>query len=285
MPATVTIRRIYNNNVVLGLDATGVEVVLLGKGIGFQRKPGEEVGTTGSQRFWAEGRYKAAMVADLFSDATADEIEVAQAIVELAHEELNTKASEALLIHVLDHLLYAVRRARQGTMIDFPLRWEVGQLYPDEAGIGRRAVLLVNERLGVSLQEDEWVAFALHFINQQWVGGDVSKTLAMTEAIGQVVTLLAERWNTPIDRHSRSAARFVTHLRYLFARVGEDRQVTTSGIDVMAAVLEADPGAAEVALEIGQLIASHAARDLTPEEIAYLALHTSRLYAEVKPHG
>lgn len=284
MSEVVTIRRVYNNNVVLCVEEDGTEVVLLGKGIGFQRRPGDQMDPADSQRFVAEGHYKATWVADLVSDVTMEETRTARAIVELAHEALNTRISEALLLPVLDHLAYALRRAREGTVIDFPLRWEVGQLYPEEADVGRQAVELVRARLGVALQEDEWVAFALHFINQLWAGGDMSKTLGMTESISRIFTLLSERWQTPIDRDSRSAARFVTHLRYLFSRVGEDRQVTQSGIDIMAAVREADPGAAEVAEEVGRLIASRAARDLTAEEVAYLALHTSRLYTEVTSH-
>ncbi|MBC7595204.1 MAG: PRD domain-containing protein [Kineosporiaceae bacterium] len=277
-----SIKRIYNNNVVLAIEEDTTEVVLLGKGIGFQRRPGESVDTNlADQRFVAEGPYRAPQLAGLLSDAPSDHIAVAQTITELGHATLGLEPRQSLMIPVLDHLTFAVRRAQEGTHIDFPLRWEVAQLYPAEASLGRQVVTLVNETLGVRLQDDEWVAFALHFVNQQWTKGDFSKTVAMTETIGRVFLRLAERWGRPIDENASSAARFVTHLRYVFARAASDKQLQTSRLDVLSAVQQAYPEAAEAALDIAELIGKAIKRVITNDEISYLALHTSRLYVEM----
>lgn len=280
MPATI--KRVYNNNVVLATEEDTTEVVLLGKGIGFQRRPGESIDTSlADQRFVAEGLYRAPQLAGLLSDAPSDHIVLARTITELGHATLGLEPRQSLMIPVLDHLTFAVRRAQEGTHIDFPLRWEVAQLYPAEAALGRQVVVLVNETLKVQLQDDEWVAFALHFVNQQWTKGDFSKTVAMTETISRVFLRLAERWGRPIDENASSAARFVTHLRYVFARAASDRQLQTSRVDVLSAVKLAYPEAAEAAVDIGDLIGQAIKRVITNDEISYLALHTSRLYAEM----
>ena len=276
------IKRVYNNNVVLAIEADSTEVVLLGKGIGFQRRPGETVDTSlADQRFVAEGLYRAPQLAGLLSDAPSDHIALAQTITELGHATLGLEPRQSLMIPVLDHLIFAVHRAREGTHIDFPLRWEVAQLYPAEAALGRQVVTLVNDRLGVRLQDDEWIAFALHFVNQQWTKGDFSKTVAMTETISRVFLRLAERWGRPIDENASSAARFVTHLRYVFARAASDKQLNTSRLDVLSAVQQAYPEAAEAAWDIAALIGQAINRVITKDEISYLALHTTRLYAEL----
>lgn len=278
-----SVKRVYNNNVVLAIETDATEVVLLGKGIGFQRRPGEIVDTSvADQRFVAEGPYRAPQLAGLLSDAPADQITLAQTITELGHATLGLEPRQSLMIPVLDHLTFAVRRAQEGTHIDFPLRWEVAQLYPVEAALGRQVVTLVNEGLGIQLQEDEWVAFALHFVNQQWTKGDFSKTVAMTETISRVFLRLAERWGTPIDENASSAARFVTHLRYVFARAASDKQLSTSRLDVLTVVRQAYPEAAEAALDIAELIGKAINRVISNDEISYLALHTTRLYAEMK---
>ncbi len=281
MSTTVTIKRVYNNNVVLGHEPDGTEVVLLGVGLGFQRKPGDRVDPTGSQRFVAGKPYKASQVADLLSDATLDEARVAQRIVGLAEQALELKVSQGLLLAVLDHLAFAVRRAAQGVTVDFPLRWEVAQIFPAEAAVGRRAMALVRNELRVELQDDEWVAFALHFINHRWSGGDLSTTISMTETITRTFQVLEHEWGRPIDQNSMSSARFVTHMRYLFVRALEDRQLARGTVDVMAAVRAKYPEAADAAVTIARLIQDAVKRELTPEEVSYLALHTSRLYAEV----
>ncbi|MEC5183924.1 beta-glucoside operon transcriptional antiterminator [Cryobacterium sp. MP_3.1] len=277
-----SIKRVYNNNVLLAVEADSTEVVLLGKGIGFQRRPGETVDITlADQRFVAEGLYRAPQLAGLLSDAPSDHIALAQTITELGHAALGLEPRQSLMIPVLDHLTFAVHRAREGTLIDFPLRWEVAQLYPAEAALGRQVLILVNERLGVRLQDDEWVAFALHFVNQQWTKGDFSKTVAMTETISRVFLRLAQRWGRPIDENASSATRFVTHLRYVFARAASDKQLKTSRLDVLSAVQQAYPEAAEAAVDIAELIGTAINRVITTDEISYLALHTTRLYAEL----
>lgn len=277
----VTVRYVYNNNVVLAIEPGGMEVVLLGKGLGFRRRPGDRVDPTGAQRFVPDRRYRATRVAELLSGATVEQAELARQIVTLAHTELGLAVSQSLVLPVLDHLAYAVRRARSGVTIDFPLRWEVGQLYPAEAAVGRRVVAMINRSLGVELQPDEWVAFALHFINQQWAGGDLGRTVTMTETIMKSFELLHELWSTPIDQDAMSAARFVTHIRYLFARVEQGRQLPSARIDVMASVRGTWPEAAVAAEQLSRLIGDALGHALTPEETAYLALHTSRLYADL----
>ncbi|TFB54264.1 PRD domain-containing protein [Cryobacterium sp. TMT2-17-1] len=283
-PSTqASIKRVYNNNVVLAIESDTMEVVLLGKGIGFQRRPGETIDTSlANQRFVADGAYRAAQVAGLLSEAPLDQIALAQTITELGHATLGLEPRQSLMIPVLDHLTFAVRRAIEGIRIDFPLRWEVAQLYPSEAALGRQVVTLVSERLGVRLQDDEWVAFALHFVNQQWTKGDFSRTVVMTETIGRVFLRLAERWGQPIDENASSAARFVTHLRYVFARAAADEQLHSSHQDLLAAVRQLYPEAVEAAIDIAQLIGDAIHRVVSIDEISYLALHTGRLYAEMK---
>lgn len=89
------------------------------------------------------------------------------------------------------------------------------------------------------------------------------------------------RWQKNIDENTHSAARFVTHLRYLFARSAEVTGAAALRVDVLASVRVAYPEAADAAVEVAALIGSALRRELGTDEISYLALHTSRLYAEM----
>ncbi|SEF02857.1 transcriptional antiterminator, BglG family [Arthrobacter alpinus] len=277
-----TIKRVYNNNVLLAELHDGSEMVLVGKGIGFNHKAGQPVDLgVADQRFVPDGSYAASHVAGVLSDAPLEQIELVQEIVAMAQAELKLEPRQSLMVPVLDHLVFAVQRAREGIKVDFPLRWEVSQLYPAEGQLGRRVVDLIAQRLGVQLQDEEWVAFALHFVNQQWGKSDFSKTVSMTETIAKVFTLLSVRWQKNVDENALSAARFVTHLRYLFAPSAEVTSSTTIKVDVLASVRQAYPEAADAALEVAKLIGAALRRELGDDEVSYLALHTSRLYVEM----
>ena len=240
-----SIKRVYNNNVLLAELADGSEMVLVGKGIGFNHRPGESVDLDSvDQRFVPDGSYAASHVAGVLGDAPLE-------------------------------------RAREGIRVDFPLRWEVAQLYPAEGALGRRVVALITQRLGVQLQDEEWVAFALHFVNQQWTKSDFSKTVSMTETIARVFSLLSVRWDKNIDENALSASRFVTHVRYLFARSAEATSSASIQVDVLSSVRQAYPEAAAAALEVAKLIGGALGREVGQDEVAYLALHTSRLYVEM----
>lgn len=280
----VTVTRIYNNNVVLCTAADGSDLVLVGKGLGYAVGVGGELDSSGSgvRRFVPDQQYRATHVAELLSDATLEEADVAHDIVEMAGEALGFPAGQRLLLPVLDHLSFAVSRARAGIVVDFPLQWEVAQVFPREADVGRRAVELVRQRLGVTLQPEEWSAFALHVVTYQWSGGDLQRTLTLAHVIGQAFALLGQQWGRTIDQSSMSAARFVTHLRYLWIRVFGDAQLEDSTIDIMASVSAAYPEAAAAAQRLSVLFADALGARLTAEETAYLALHTSRLYVDSK---
>lgn len=280
---SVTVNKVYNNNVVLGTDPDGKEVVLLGKGLGFGRRPGDVLVDAQGQRFVSDATYRATHLAEMLAGATWEQARVAQRIVDLAHERLGITVNQAILLPVLDHLSFAVRRAAEGMEIEFPLKWEVAQIYPDESAVGRRALAIANHALGVRLQSDEWVAFALHFINQRWARGDVASTLALTDVINAAFAELEQRWAKPIDRSSMGAARFVTHLRYLMVRVAEDRQFTDAPIDIMGALRISHPSAADAAMRLSDVVAGKLGRPLTADEVAYLALHAGRLHDDV--HG
>ncbi|AGJ78413.1 PRD domain-containing protein [Cutibacterium avidum] len=280
-PEQVVVKKVYNNNVLLGVDRSGTEMVVNARSIGFGRHRGEIVDASSAQRYLAEGTYRTAAIASLLSNATRTQVRVAQAIVELAQEELGMSNSQRMMLPVLDHLVAAAYRAEQGVVIDFPLTWEVQQLYPDEASLGHRAVEIVDGTLGIHLQPEEWVAFALHFINRQWDGKGVSRTVTMTQAISEVFTELEELWQVKIDRSSMSASRFVTHLRYLFARAADNKQLSHIDLDIMGLMSDRYPAATSAALTVAKRISTAVGDELTKAEINYIALHTSRLYGEV----
>lgn len=277
-PAGTTVLRSFGSNVVLALENEH-QVVLVGRGIGFGARVGSVVDLTAvEQRFVPDSTHRADAIADLVQDAPIEQVALAREIAELAATQLGVDPRPGFVLAVLDHLLYAVQRAQDGTTIDHPLKYEVAQWYPAEAQFGRSSVALVLKRLAVQLQEEEWVAFALHGVNQQWRKQDIGRTMAMTETIHRIFTELESQWNFAVSQDSRDAARFVTHLRYLFSRVVEDNQEARTQLELLGTVARAYPGVVTAARGAAAYIEAFLKRSLTEPEVAYIALHLGRLY-------
>ena len=123
--------------------------------------------------------------------------------------------SNSFILPLADHLHYAVVRARDGVRVQYPLAPEVTVLYPREVEYGRTVLAMVRERLQVELDPNEAIPLALHLVNAQFATADMSQAFRMTEVFAQVFEIIEASYERKIDPDSMSAARFVTHLRYL----------------------------------------------------------------------
>ncbi|MDR1851292.1 MAG: PRD domain-containing protein [Propionibacteriaceae bacterium] len=83
-----------------------------------------------------------------------------------------------------------------------------------------------------------------------------------------------------VDCESMSAARFVTHLRYLFVRLASDKQIHDGQTTLYAAVQQAHGKEFHCAQRIRYLLETSGAK-ITGDEVLYLTLHVARLAADV----
>lgn len=276
----LVVRRVFNNSVVLAADVEGGERVLLGRGIGFHVHPGDLVDPSQVDKtFVLRGTTNAERLAALLEDMDLAEVETTQEILTAARAELGEHVGEHVFLPLADHISYALRRAREGLPeIDYQLRWEVQHLYPAEVAFSRRALGIIERRLGVSLPEVEAVPLSLHFVNAQ-LGSDIGTTIRMTGVLAEVLHLIRERLDVAVDEESLEVARFVTHLRYLFMRSQRGVELAPAPEGVLEAVREAQPREHACAVTVAELLAERFGWPVTVAETLYLTLHVSRLSA------
>ena len=275
------VKRVISNNAVLATDENLQEVVALGRGLGHGRRPGDTLeGDQVEQVFFAADADE--RLAQFLADVPLDYVRAAGRIAELAHRRLGLRVTQSLLLPIADHLHFAVKRAREGLSFQFPLAWEVRQLYPAELGIGEEAVALANAAFAVELPEDEAVAFAMHLVNAQFVSPGMTPAIEMTQTIAGAFDVIERSFDVEIDHRSMSAARFVTHLRYLYARVASGKQIADPHPTFIDAITNAHPEAAACAAKLRYRFEMNLRTSLTDDEVAYLALHVARLLADLR---
>ncbi|MDX2599960.1 PRD domain-containing protein [Streptomyces caniscabiei] len=277
------VKKIFNNNVVLGTDEHGGETVFLGRGLGFQVKPGDVVDAGRVERRFVAQAMPAERLAALAAEIPLGVIEVMEEVVATARVRLGEKISEHILLPLADHVHVALARARTGAVIEYPLKWEIENLYPAETEMGTAALEIIERRLGVRLDETEALPLALHFVNAQIGSGDIAATMQMTQWLRIALQTIGEDLGVAIDQRSLDAARFLTHLRYLFLRARDGKQAADVGDRIGEAVRSTRPleyaCAERLARRMEELFDWRVGR----EEILYLALHVSRLTAQRDP--
>lgn len=271
------VHRVHNNNVIHAVDDAGRSVVLTGLGVGYRARRGELVDPEKIEVTYVPATAaRADAVADALGSLPQDILAVTQQIVLLVDAQLRLERPGRLLLPLADHLDFAVRRTRTQQVLDIPLAWEVSQLYPRELALGRRAVELARRELQVELPAEEASAFALHFVSAGLSTG-VSEAMAMTRTISGIFDVVDRHCCDPVDRSSSAAARFVTHIRYLFVRLVEKRDPEDAPPLVIEALRSGAPRAMDVARDIAEVIRGEWCSELTESEIAYIGLHAYRL--------
>lgn len=283
---TWKIIQVFNNNVVLA-EKGEERAVLLGRGIGFGRARGAAVNTNAIQeKFLLAGKQPPDQMAQLITEINPEVIALAREIAETAQFTCHVEIPDSTVVAMADHIHFAIERAAQGITMPNPLKWEVSQFYTREYAFGRKALTHIKSQTGVLLPEDEAVSMALHVVNAQFANSTNQQSMAQTTKLTTLLTRVFDVVETAlpkenINRESMSAARFVTHLRFLLQRMigREDNTIeeAPSLNKLSDKIADEYPVAHSVAGKVIMMLELELDTISSDDESAYLTLHIARL--------
>lgn len=276
--------RVLNNNVVISRDGQGQEVILTGRGIGFRARPGQEVDPELIVRVFvpSDGR-DPDHLAEVFAMIDQDVLRGVVLALRAAGIEGRESTRPTLAIAVADHVAGALERARKGQEIEYPLRAEVQTLYGTEYAQAERLLKEINLHVDPPLAAGEATALTLHLVNAGFASGDLSFTYTMTGVIQQLLAVIGEHYGVDVSRSSMTAARFITHVRYMFVRIHQHRQLDGQESTIGRSIRESYPEAVRTAEQLATIVQLRLGDRLTPDEVAYLALHVARMTMDRAP--
>lgn len=108
------IRKIINNNIVWASDDTEKEVIVLGNGVGFQKKKGDLLDKKRIEKVFHLSDEKMSQFEQLVKSIPLSSIKTAERVIAYAKESLNIELNDNIYIALTDHLNYAIERKRQG---------------------------------------------------------------------------------------------------------------------------------------------------------------------------
>jgi len=272
--------RVFNNNVVLASDGTR-EVIVTGRGLGFKARPGQQVDDAKVVRIFvpSDGRDPDHM-AELLAGIPPEIIRLVADAMTRVGMEAQAESQPTLVMALADHITGAVRRLKDGTAIEYPLQVEVQSLYAQEYAQAERLIAELNRNLNGILPANEAVALAMHLVNAGFSTGDLSYTYRMTGVIQQMLAVIEQTYGVTLDQHSVNVGRFITHLRYLFVRISQNKQLDHEPEPIIASIRQSFPQAMSCATTIADVVRIRLGSPLTEDEIAYLALHVSRVVSD-----
>jgi len=278
----VRVKKVINNNIVLSLDHSNQELIVMGKGIGFKRKDGDEVDAAAIEKVYSIIKeWNMSKLTNLLSAIPLEEIQVANDIISFAKVSLGKKLSENLFLTLSDHIHFALERHQEGIQLKNALLWEIKRFYNHEFLIGKEALSMIQSRLQISLPEDEAGFIALHIVNAELSGSEVNQVSEMTQTIQAILNIVKYHFNMELDEYSLNFERFVTHLKFFVQRVFTDVHLDgdeTAGFMFM--LKDKYPKEYQCALKIGEYIQKQFGRKLDNDELIYLTIHIKRITSE-----
>lgn len=272
------VKKVLNSSVVLAVDDSGRESILLGKGIGWGAKRGDTITADEAvQVFLPLGDPDSRALIELLSSIPSEYVLLAQEIIALAGTSLKVDLHPHLLLALTDHLHFAVEREKQGLRVQNGLALEMRSYYPGEYGIGMQALQLVNERLGTHLPEDEAANIAFHLVNARNDASTSFNALRAASLISEIVTIVSYALGHSFDHNELNHRRFVTHLQFFADRFFASSMLDKDGGFLYGLMRVRYPQAVACAEQVRQHVQKEYEQPLPDEEVGYLALHIERL--------
>jgi beta-glucoside operon transcriptional antiterminator len=271
------ITRIINNNVICAVNARRQELILLGSGLGFQKKKGDEVDENKIEKeFFLKSKNVTGKLYALLAQIPMEYIRVSDSIIKEAKETLGKELNENIYLTLTDHISFAVSRYHNGLNFRNALLWEIKKFYAAEFRIALKALDLINKEFLVELPEDEAGSIALHIVNAE-LGSEMEETMKITQLIQKVLNLVRYQYKINFDEDSLHYMRFVTHLKFFAYRLFANSIIDSNDIDFQDIIKAKYKEEYHCSLMIAELIRKEYQRELTEEELVYLTVHIKRV--------
>lgn len=286
----VRIHKILNNNVAVVLEAAEPEAgltadreprecIVMGRGICFKKKPGDEISPQSVDKMFSlstpETNTKFQI---LLKDVPMEHIVIGEEIISKAKTDLGKDLNDMVYLSLIDHVHTSILRFLDGITVKNVLLWDIRRFYKEEFQVGLWALGRIEEELNIRLPEDEAGFIALHLVNAQMDQETMHNMYEITTVMQEVVNLVKYYFHVDLDEDDVYYYRFITHLKFFAKRLAEHNSYRDDGDDGLWAVIkERYPKVFGCVETITRFIEKKYSYDLSKEEQLYLTIHIERV--------
>ncbi len=247
--------------------------LLMGKGIGFGKKSGQEAELKEDSRVYSLQKCgERGDAKDIVEEVTPEYLEVADIVLEEA-EKVFGDIDRNILFSLADHIFYAVKRMKNNDRISNPLTDDIRLLFHMEYKVASCVIPVIQEKFGVLIDDDEVGYITLH-VHSAIDDEKVSDAMQTARAVRQCIDIVENAMGKKIDVMSLAYNRLMNHVRYMIVRAIKGEKLKMSINDYMSVKYPDEFAMAEkICDEISWMIK----HKLNKVEIGYLAMHICRV--------
>ncbi len=279
----VPVHKVLNNNVVIAIDESGRERVLMGRGLGFQLKPDDVIDPRKVEKTFildagAAGEHERR----LLTDVPYPIVEAVTRAVDAAERRLGRHLGRHLTVAVIDHVNYVIERLDQGLRIPSTAMPELRVLHPHEFDAAQAMARDIAASLDRELPPEEAVFLTMHLLNA--TRDEPNGTAALLfRRVQHVVEVVEHAFGVKLDTESPDYARFILHIQFLLQRLVNRTMLSSGDTSFFEFAKHSYPVSYEIARQVKSYVHGATGSELTDEELLYVIVHVERLKSQVAP--
>lgn len=273
------ILKVMNNSLILAVNDSGNQCILMGKGIGYKKSHGQKVLESEVEKiFILKDKTLLKNFVQLASELDDTYFNIVKEIIEYATNEYNIEVMDYLYVSLSDHIAFAVNRYHEGKISEKFNYIEVVKYHQKEYGVGKYAVSLINETLDIELPESEASAIGLHFVNARLNSESYNQEVEVFKLIDHIEAIVKRKANESFEKDSLSYSRFITHLKYFAERIIKNQIFEDTDSDILYDQLSMSMSKEHDIIEsIAKFVNQKYEIELTKQEKIYLIIHIHRI--------
>ena len=273
---TFIVKKALNNNVLIATDHQDGEVVLIGKGIGFNKNKNDAINEDSIEKmFILRNEKEQEHLKQLLPHIDQETLNTIIESIDMIRSRSNVLLNEQVHVALTDHILFALTRLKKGMAINNPFLAETKALYPFEYEIAAEVVDFINQSLDTHLPDGEIGFIALH-VHSAITHKDLSDINKYSQLVKQMIDMIEDQLELTIDREGIDYIRLVRHIRYTIERVLRDEKIEAP-IKIASLLKKEYPICYNLSWKLIKMMQQTLQKPLDDAEAVYLTMHLQRL--------
>nr|WP_314515100.1 PRD domain-containing protein [uncultured Peptostreptococcus sp.] len=275
------IKQVFNNNVVLvDDDLKKREYILIGKGLGFQKKKGMKVDIDRVEKKFIsdDASVKKRLIA-LAEEVDPDIFDATSEMIGRIEKELGQDLYKYIYLSLTDHIAFAIKRNKEGILVRNSFLHEIKRIYKNEFAAAMLALEYLNERFNVDLNEDEAGFIAIHIVNSYYQGNSdkYDEDIKVLKIMKDILNIIRYYYKIDYDEDDLDYDRLVTHVRFFAKRVLLMKRLVDNNDDLLELVKIKYDRVYRCVEKINDYIMNNYSYEIGNDEKLYLILHIDRV--------
>lgn len=276
MEQELIVEKVLNNNVIIAAHPIYKEVVLIGKGIGFNKKQGDAVPFDQADKtFLLKDKQEKEQYMYLLANLDQDLISFMNDILFYIEERMEQSLNEHIHVALTDHLAFAINRVQKDIQFSNPFLFEIESLYPKEYQVATEVVAKLKDRLDVVFPDGEvgFIALHIHSAVTDKSLGDINRH---HQLITKMIKVIEENLEIRLDKGNVNYNRLIQHLHRAIDRVYQGEQLSEQ--KSLAEMLKMTyPICYNLSWKLIKIMQKQLNRPVDDTEVLYLTIHLQRL--------